>query len=226
VPTRERPVDRADAEARRLVRVAGSEIRAARRAAGLGLRAAGAAAGISHSCFGRIERGQTPTVSIDRLCRAASAVGLQLSLRMYPGGDAVRDSAHARLLGALRNRLPPSAAWATEVPLPIPGDLRALDARVSLDRAVGIEAETHLTDLQALQRRLALKKRDSHLERLVLLVADTKHNREVLATHREALRTAFPLDTRGMLVYLGRGMAPPADGIVILSSARRVPGSS
>jgi len=188
------------------------------------LRAAGAAAGISHSSFGRIERGLIHSVSIDRLCRAAAAVGLRLSIRFYPSGDPVRDSAHSRLLVGFRGRLPTGTPWATEVPLPIPGDLRALDAQATLDRVVGIEAETHLTDLQALERRLALKKRDAHLDRLVLLVADTKHNREVLGIHREALRSGFPLDTRGMLAHLGRGLAPPADGIVILSNAHRGPG--
>jgi transcriptional regulator with XRE-family HTH domain len=206
--------------------MAGTEIRVARRGAGLSLRAAAAAAGISHSSFGRTERGLVHNVSIDRLCRAATVVGLQLSVRFYPSGDPVRDSAHSQLLAAFRSRLPTATPWTTEVPLPIPGDLRALDAQANLDRVVGIEAETHLTDLQALERRLALKKRDAQLDRLVLLVADTKHNRDVLGIHRNALRPSFPLDTRGMLVHLARGIAPPADGIVLLSTARRLPGSS
>lgn len=113
--------------------------------------------------------------------------------------------------------MPRNAPWQTEVPLPIPGDLRAIDARTALeDQVIGIEAETHLADVQAIERRAVLKKRDARLDRLVLLVADTRHNRDALNAHREALRGAFPLDARAVLTALARGQAPAEDGIVVL----------
>lgn len=148
---------------------------------------------------------------------ACAAVGLAPALRAYPSGDPVRDAAHLRLLARLQARLPRGAPWQTEVPLPIPGDLRAIDARTALEgHVIGIEAETHLADLQAMERRVVLKKRDARLDRLVLLIADTGHNRGALNTHREALRGAFPLDSRAVLAALARGEAPAADGIVVL----------
>ena len=59
--------------------------------------------------------------------------------------------------------------------MPIAGDLRAWDAVITLaGRRAGCEAETAgLTDIQALERRLALKLRDGDVDVLILVVADT-----------------------------------------------------
>ena len=74
-------------------------------------------------------------------------------MRLYPDGDPVRDAAQLGLLERFRRRLPAGARWETEVPLPIQGDRRAWDALVGLrGRRAGCEAETRLTDLQALER--------------------------------------------------------------------------
>ena len=74
--------------------------------------------------------------------------------------------------------------------MPIPGDLRALDARTRLGGlSIGIEAETQLSDLQAIVRRSKLKKRDARLDILVLVVSDTVDNRRVLDGHGESIRT-------------------------------------
>ena len=92
--------------------------------------------------------------------------------------------------------------------MPIPGDLRSLDGRTRLDeRFVGVEAETRMSDVQALTRRALLKKRDSSVAVLVLLVADTRANRAILVAHRESLRGSFPLDTREILTAISRGHA-------------------
>ena len=65
--------------------------------------------------------------------------------------------------------------WRTEVPLLIPGDLRAWDATiVGPGFGVGVEAETRLRDLQAAARRTNLKQRDGELDHVILLVADTR----------------------------------------------------
>ena len=122
-----------------------------------------------------------------------------------------------RLLERFRRCLAAELPWATEVPLPGPGDRRALDGWTRADGLdIGAEAETRLGDLQALQRRALLKKRDANLDRLVLVVADTKSNRLVLDAHRAVLRGSFPLDTRAVLAALRAGHAPAADGIVVL----------
>ena len=57
--------------------------------------------------------------------------------------------------------------------MPIPGDRRAWDARVVIDgRRAGCEVEMQLLDLQALERRLALKLRDGDVDILLLVVAE------------------------------------------------------
>jgi hypothetical protein len=57
------------------------------------------------------------------------------------------------------------------------GDPRAWDATVRGDvfRA-GIEAETRFRDQQALDRRLALKERDGGMDRLILVLLDSRSN--------------------------------------------------
>ena len=195
----------------------GAEIRAARHAGGLSLRTAAGAVGLSYSVLGRIERGLHQNVTVRDLCLACAAVGLEFGGRAYPDGDAVRDVGHERLLARLRERLPSETAWRTEVPLPIPGDRRAIDAVARLGpTVVGFEAETRLTDIQALSRRLSQKQRDAKLPILILVAADTRHNRAVVATHGATLRSTFELGTRAVLQALTRGEAPSANGFVLL----------
>ena len=126
----------ADEEGRRLASTIrlriGTEIRTARRAAGASQAAAAGEAGMSRSQYGRVERGELILLSIEQACRAASAVGLDLSVKTFPNGDPVRDAGQLRLLERFRTLLPSGATWRTEVPLPIPGDRRAWDATLQL----------------------------------------------------------------------------------------------
>ena len=82
--------------------------------------------------------------------------------------------------------------------------------------AIGVEAEARIRDVQAVDRRCALKRRDGAVDLVVLVVADTNANRRILALHRVALRSSFPLDTRQVLGAFRGGRAPAASGIVVL----------
>lgn len=217
MPTRTSRLDAALATTR-LVRVEiGREIRGARVSNGVSQRVAGAVVEISHSQFGRIERGELEEVSVDQLSRACSAVGLRLLVRAVPGADPAIDAGQLALLGRFRKLLPAATRFRTEVPLPLPGDRRSWDAVVTLDGGdTAIEAETRLRDVQGLDRRYALKRRDGGIVRVVLLVADTANNRAMLDLHREDLRANFPLDGRQILPQLKAGVAPSASGIVVM----------
>ncbi len=71
--------------------------------------------------------------------------------------------------------------WRTEVPMPIQGDHRSADAVIDGQRIVAmVEAETRIDDVQALERRIGAKQRDLGIERVILLLADTRHNRAVV----------------------------------------------
>jgi transcriptional regulator with XRE-family HTH domain len=215
--TRERRLDRGREQAARIIRNSAGEIRQARRGSGLSIRAVASSVGMSESTFGRIERSELPAVTIAQLATACAAVGLRLAARAYPDGDPIRDASQVQLLGRLRREVPDTVPWRTEVPVPIPGDLRAWDAQCRFGSVVvGVEAETRLVDVQALDRRIALKARDAGVAIVILLVADTGTNRRLLAAHREALRPNYPLDTRAVLAAVRAGRAPAASGIVVL----------
>ena len=171
-----------------------ADIVAARRNSVLSQDAVGAACGISGS----------------------AAVGLDVRLQAYPAGDPIRDAGQARLLARLRPRLNPVLRWSTEVVLPIPGDLRAWDAVIEgRGWRIGVEAETVLDDIQALERRLALKRRDGDVDHVILVVADTARNRRALKSAPAAF-VDLPLRTREVLAALRDGRDPGGSGIVIL----------
>lgn len=213
-----RRLDRALRLSRELTVEAGREILLGRDQAGLSQDDAASAAGMSGSQFGRIERAELRRVSVEQISRAASAVGLRPSLRLYPAGDAVRDAAHVRLLERLRSRLATGLAWRTEVPLHGQTDLRSWDAQVWY--ATGrdaVEAETRIRDAQAMWRRTAMKLRDDpSVDHVILLLADTPANRRAMALVRELLRPELPLDTRSVLTALAAGRRPAANGVVFL----------
>jgi transcriptional regulator with XRE-family HTH domain len=217
MPARDEPKRHGRRVARQLATTIGSEILAARLDSGVSQSTAGAAAGMSHAQFGRIERGVLRELTIDQASRAAAAVGLRLVVKTYPDGDPARDAAHLAALERFKARLPAEAKWRTEVPLPIIGDRRAWDALIELrGRIAGCECETRLRDAQALERRIALKARDSGVDLIILIVADTKSNRAFLELHREQLRQLLPLDSRQVLDAFRRGELPERSGIVIV----------
>lgn len=214
----DRRLDRARRRTREILVESGRDVLQLREAAGISQRAAGGAVGMSGSQYGRIERAEVRSLSVEQLVRAASAVGGRLSCRIYPEGDPLRDTPQVRLLGRFAHRVHALVPMRTEVPIPIPGDLRAWDAVVVVEGTrVAIEAETRIRDGQATWRRITAKLRDDpSIAVVLLLVAESRRNREAIASVRELLRVDLPLDTRAILAALGKGEAPSAGGIVFL----------
>jgi transcriptional regulator with XRE-family HTH domain len=195
----------------------GREIREARLAAGLTQVQVGVACALAASYISRIERGAATGVALYHLARILSVVGLDLTARAYPAGSPVRDAGHAALLERLRARLSPSLEWRTEVPLPRPGDQRAWDARISGPGfRCGVEAEMRPRDLQALDRRLSLKKRDGDVDHVVLLLADTRANRALMREFGDALRVNYPLGGHVALTALEAGRDPGGSAVILL----------
>ena len=204
--TRERRLDRARRQVQRALEIVGEELRQARLRAGLTQGELGAAVGLSKSEISRIELGRARYVPYERLVLIAAALGLDLPLRTYPAGEPIRDAAQLALLGRFRVLLPMMLRWRTEVPLRIVGDQRAWDAVIEgRGWRVPVEAETRIRDVQALLRRIALKQRDDGSEVVILLVADTRHNRHVLRLAGPDLVAAFPTPGRAALASLSNG---------------------
>ncbi len=103
----------------------------------------------------------------------------------------------------------------------MPGDRRAWDAVITERRGapvwrVGVEAETRPRDLQALERRLAIKSRDGDVDAVMLLLANTRHNRDLVRGREADWRERFPLAGRRALELLGARVKPTGDAIVLL----------
>lgn len=155
-------------------------------------------------------------MTIDLAARVAEVLGLELAASLHPNGDSVRDRGQLALLARMRARIPNAPGWRIEVPVPIAGDLRSGDAMVTVESGdILIEAETRLDDLQAVERKGAAKARDLGAIWFVLLVADTRHNRQVIRDHPELLER-FPIGTRACLARLANGHDPGGDALVIL----------
>ena len=216
MPTYDTSRQRGTRRGRILLQRVGHELHQARTGAGVGAREVASAAGISHTQVLRIERATAPHVDLDVLARVAAAVGHELAIAIHPVGPPVRDVAHLKLLGRLRSCLPASVRWQAEVPMPITGDARSADALLTGEtfRAI-VEAETRLADVQATERRIAAKARDLGVDRVILLVLDSRHNRDVIATTPELSRR-FPVATRDALWALRRGRDPGGDCLIRL----------
>jgi transcriptional regulator with XRE-family HTH domain len=178
------------------------------------------AIGLSRSHYCRLERGLVGGVSLLTAAQMLAVVGLELSARAYPGGEPIRDAAHAALLGRLRERVHGSLKWMAEVPLPGVADRRAWDALITGNDStgmfrVGVEAETRPRDLQALERRLALKERDGGVETVLLLLANTRHNR-AFARKYQSLAARFPVASGRTLELLAVGARPLGNSLVLL----------
>lgn len=193
----------------------GRNLRAARLDADVSLEAMAHKAGMSGSQASRIERALAPGLTFEQAARLGAAVGLDLSARLYPAGDPIRDVAHVALVERLRACLHPGLAIATEVPLPISGDRRAWDAVIrAADWRLPVEAETRPRDVQALDRRIGLKLRDSGFDQVLLLLLDSPANRRLLRSG--AIPARFTVDGRIALARLAAGRHPGGSAVVLL----------
>lgn len=187
-----------------------------RLAAGLTQATVARASGIARTTYADLERGRTSQVSLLRASIVSAALGQDLSVKLYPFGPPVRDAAHLRLISALVERVSPVWGVTREAPIPIAGDRRAWDLLLNGPVSIGVEAETRPGDLQALERAIHLKQRDSGVQRVLLVVRGSKRNRLLIREMLPVLRRAFPLGTSEVMRALHEGRDPGADGLAVL----------
>jgi transcriptional regulator with XRE-family HTH domain len=216
---------RADRRATAMLERIGLELRVSRRAAALTLEQVARYAGLSPSEISRVERGLAPWVGLPDLGRLAGVVGLDLWIRMYPGGEPLRDIAHLRLTDAFRALIGPGLAIRAEVPIGDPRDLRAWDLTLSdsVGSGCGVELETRLTDAQDQVRRLMRKAADGGMDRVLMVVADTRANRIAIKAAASLLSATFAIDDPAAYAALARGDLPPRDALLIVATAKRTP---
>lgn len=200
-----------------ILRDLGRELRIARIAGGHRQVDVARRVGTSPSSVCRVEQGAVRGLTVQRLHRHAASVGLKPSIRLYPAARRILDQPQLKLLADFRTRLHESWTFATEVVMPIEGDLRAADCRFAVLGCVCIgEAYTRVSDFQAQSRAALAKKRDIGADRLILILRGTTTNRRALRAAGDIVHASFPLGTRAIMAALAVGRDPGADGIVLL----------
>ncbi len=214
---RTRPLYEANSLGRWLLSDLARELRLARVAGGFRQADVARRLGTSTARVCRVEHGKVAGLSIVALARHAAVVGLKPYVKLYPLGRRLLDTPQLALLARFRARLHPSWTWATEVPIPIPGDLRSADCVIARDDCrILVEAYTRLADFQAQTARAAQKKRDLGADRLIVLLAATRANRRVAAEAAGVSEGSFPMRTQATLAALAEGRDPGADAIVFV----------
>jgi transcriptional regulator with XRE-family HTH domain len=199
MPSLEKAADIGRRRARRALIRIGDELLFARQQHGLSQASVGKAVRISRSQVSRVERGIVPYLSLDLAARLMAVVGLELAVHAYPTGQPLRDAGHLALIRRFEKLVPSIAKLSHEVPLPGAGEMRAWDEWLEIaDERVAVEFETQRRDVQALLRGLASKMRDDpRIGRVVLVLANTRHNRRLMDEFGDLLRPRFRDCRRG-----------------------------
>jgi transcriptional regulator with XRE-family HTH domain len=217
VAPRTRAIDAARAAWHRRRVELGAELRGARHGRGLGQRAVGDALGVSVSEISRRELGNAPGLAVESLMAHGAAVGLRVVVNAYPAGGAVRDEAQLRYIATFLGRVSPDFNRQLEVPIPLAGDLRAVDIVLrGAGSVVAVEVITRLVDAQAQIRSAVLKARDVGATHTLIVVAGTHANRRALDVARPALASAWDFDGRRVMRRLARAEPPEANAIIVL----------
>ena len=215
----ERAIDRGTRLGDRALSMMADEFREARLGLGVSQEHVAGAARVSRPRYSRIERGKAPTLTFREASRIATTLGLDLWVRLYPGAEPLHDAASSRRLRSLLAHVRRPLSWRTEVPLPASPDRveqRAWDAMLfGRGRRTAIELEMRLRDGQAVERRVALKRRDDPTDSFVLAIADTRTNRRVLRDHPELFGDLTRLRAADVLAALEAGRHPPT-GLVLV----------
>ena len=215
MPTSERAYYRALRRGHGQLRGVATEIRDARLAAGLSQQTIARALGWSDAKVSRIEAGSSGRLTILDAIVLADAVGLDLSIKAYPGRSPTRDAPQARRLRKFLASVRPPIQYRLEALLPAkesgPPERRAWDAILwDATGDTGVELEQRLYDVQAQTRRVLLKWRDSGVERMLLVIADTRGNRRVIDEFPDYFRELPRLRTANVLKLIEAGIRPPS----------------
>jgi transcriptional regulator with XRE-family HTH domain len=219
MPATVRAIARGSFVADRQLNEIASELRERRLMLNISQELLAGACRISRKHYGRIETGRLQTLTIVELNRIAAALGLTTSIRLFPVGLPIRDAGHAHKLQSLVASVAPPLTCRLEVPLRRIEDRpewRAWDLMLIGDGArTAMELEMRLRDVQAMRRRVDLKRRDDPTESFVLLVADTRTNRLVLAEYADLFRDLPRLRPSIVRSALAAGRHPPTGLLLI-----------
>ena len=198
-----------------------TDLRTTRVTANVSQARAANALGWSQARLWRTEAGQLQDIGLVALSELASVLGCELSLGVHPIGDPVRDKGQLALGRRFDALLADCWRGTDEVLLPGSGERRAWDKLLRLTGVrphylVGVDLETRVHDVQQLVRRTRLRERDGHVDAILLVLADTAHDRRIRADLVGALGSDYETPPRGILNCLRVGRRLPGSGVILL----------
>lgn len=184
-------------------------------------------AGIDRSHYSRIEAG-TANAGLETLIAIATALGADISLRLYPGtGPRLTDRHQARMIETLLRSL--SKDWRAHVEVPVSRPARGVIDTV-LERPaerllVATEAYSELRRLEQQIRWTADKAGSLGSSELVgagekprvsrlLVLRSTEATRELARQFEATLGAAYPARARDVIASLRSGAAWPGPGLI------------
>jgi len=217
MPIRQSPIAEAARRASEALDGVIRDVRLARLEAGLTQADVATAAGISRPQLASIEIGRrVPSVVL--LARLSAVVGLRLSVRAFPAGAPLRDAGQLKLLARFVSLI--GDHWQRRAEAPVLStlrDSRAFDMLLTAGtQRVAVEAVSRLVAADSQVRRIMLKVKVARVDAVILVLADTRHNRMALAAAEPTLRASFPLGPRTVFAALREGRAPAESGIVLV----------
>jgi len=200
-------------------------------------------AGVSRTQVGRIERGESGTMTVDALARVAGALGARAELRLLwhgEGLDRLLDEAHARLVEWVVRRLQ-ALGWVVGVEVSFSqngerGSIDVLAFHPERRALLVIEVKSVTPDMQAMLGGLDRKARvgpaiarergwDPVTVARALVVGDTRTNRRRLEAHDATIRAVLPAGTREITRWVTDPVGPAPAGVWFVSDVRGADGN-
>lgn len=215
------------ARLRRLERSIGDDLERLRIDASATKAAVARVAGVDRTFYGRMESGEAHP-SLESLVAAATAMGAEVSIRLYPGrGPRLTDRHSARMIEVILRALAPVWQPHLEVGVvrPVRGFIDAVFERRDKPLLVVAECESMLPRLEQQIRRAADKAqavissdlvgpgRHPDVSRLLIL-RSTERTRVLARTFEATLRAAYPARTRDAVESLRTGSPWPGNAVI------------
>jgi hypothetical protein len=156
-----------------------------------------------------------------RLCELASVLGLEVSVGLHPIGDPIRDKGQQACAHRFDGMLSDRWRVTNEALLPGVGDQRAWDKLLRLVGEaprclVGADIESRVWDVQGIVRRTRARERDGQVDHILIVLADTAHNRRIVDELRTTLGPPYATNPRAILRALRKGRPLPGSGVLLV----------
>ena len=180
----------------------------------------GRRASVSASTVRRVLKGDAG-VHLDTLCAVADAVGLRIGVKAFPSAQpALRDTGQLTVARYLVDQAHQSLRYAMEVPVGDPYGRAADLVFFGADEILHVEIERRLAGFEAPYRAASVKrealqaKHPDRPVRLVLVIEDTRRNRDMIAPHSALIVGTIPAGSRDVLRAIRTGTPLGRDGIL------------